>query len=92
MRILNGQPDEHWQRQVDLLGKYRKEAQRIRLDDLAQWWWDNMQAEFPRLNQTDNYDEMAPELRHKVLDYYAEDLQLYDATGRLERAEILQSA
>lgn len=78
-RITTGQPDEHWTRQVDLLGKYRKEAELVRLEDLADWWWNNMQAEFPRLNQSDNYDEIDPDLRERVLAWYADDVVLYES-------------
>jgi hypothetical protein len=77
-RIKTGTPDEHWIRQVDLLGKFRKGTELVRLENLAAWWWDNMQAEFPHLNKTDNYDEIAPDLRDQVLEHYAEDVKLYD--------------
>ncbi len=78
-RIQNGQPDEHWTRQVDMLGKYRRDAELVRLESAPEWWWQNMQAEFPRMNQSDNYDEISPELREQVLDYYADDVELYNA-------------
>lgn len=78
-RIQNGTPDEHWIRQIEMLGKYRKEAELVRLEDLPGWWWKNMQAEFAHENKSDNYDEISDELRAQVLEHYAEDLRLYDA-------------
>ena len=77
-RIQTGQTDDHWTRQVEMLGKYRGDAELVRLEDVPAWWWQHMQAEFPHLNQSDNYDEISPELRDKVLTHYAEDLDLYN--------------
>ncbi len=77
-RIITGQPDGHWQRQVELLGKYRNEVELVRLEDLPAWWYENMLAEFPHENRSAPYDKIDPELRHKVLEHYAEDLKLYD--------------
>lgn len=80
-RITTGQPDEHWTRQVDLLGRYRKEAELIRLDSLPAWWWEHMQAEFPRLNASDNYDEISDDLTARVLTHYAADVELFRAAA-----------
>lgn len=77
-RIVTGPEDEHWTRQVDMLGKYRKEAELIRLEALPEWWWQNMQAELPHENRTAPYDEIDDDLRDMVLDYYAEDVALYE--------------
>lgn len=78
-RILTGPVDDHWRKQVEWLGKYRKEAELVRLEDLPAWWYENMLAEFPHENQTAPYDNISDDLRDKVLDYYAEDLDLYNA-------------
>ena len=77
-RIQDGQPDEHWTRQVEMLGKYRDQALLIRLEDLPEWWHENMQAEFPHENQSAPYDKISDELREQVLTHYAEDVRLYD--------------
>lgn len=78
-RIQNGTPDEHWIRQVEMLGKHRKDAELVRLESLPEWWWKNMQAEFAHENKSDNYDEISDELRSQVLDHYADDIGLYNA-------------
>jgi hypothetical protein len=80
-RIKTGVPDEHWVRQVEMLGRHRKDAKLVRLEDLPAWWWENMQAEFPHENQTAPYDEIDPALREQVLEYYADDVRLYDAAA-----------
>jgi len=78
-RIIDGAPDEHWTRQVDMLGKHRKSAELVRLDSLPGWWYTHMLAEFPHENKTAPYDKIDTALRDKVLDHYAEDVNLYDA-------------
>lgn len=80
-RIQNGTEDGHWQRQVDWLGKWRKEAELIRLESVPAWWYENMQAEFPHENRSAPYDKISDELRDKVLAHYAEDVLLYEAAS-----------
>lgn len=78
-RILKGPDDDHWRRQVDLLGKHRKDAILIKLESLPAWYHKNMQVEFPHENRSEPYDEIDDELRDKVLAYYADDVELYNA-------------
>ena len=77
-RIISGTPDEHWVCQVDMLGKHRKDAELIRLESLGDWWYENMQAELPKLNESAPYDKISDELREQVLDHYAADVELYN--------------
>lgn len=80
-RIEEGPEDDHWRRQVDLLGKYRKEAELVKLESLPDWYYENMQCEFPHENRTEPYDNISDELRDKILTRYAEDVELYNAAA-----------
>jgi len=69
-------PDKHWEPQVNLVEDLpeRCDVRYITLDDLR--------LTLPRLNATYGDVPMSPELEAKILQYYAEDIDLYKRACR----------
>ena len=76
-RIQAGPVDEHWQRQVELIAEF-PDAELVRLEDMPAWWSENMGGDYPHEHITKPDDDFAPDLVARVLEYYADDVRLYN--------------
>ena len=73
--IKKAPPDDHWTRQVDLLGDVS--AIIVRLESMNAWWQEHMGGEYPHDHATDGRSDISAALHALVLNHYADDVRLY---------------